>query len=372
MTIITSKFFTLGLVAVLFACGAPAIAATDTNTDARAVDKITELFGDPVIAKGDGVEVKRSELDEATLNIKSMAVARGQPIPAQYMTALEQQMLARVIHLKLLLKKATDADKATGKERATERFDTLVKRSGSEEALDLQIKARGMTRDEFKSKLADEATAEVVAERELNITVTDEEAKKYYDEHPSQFEEPERVRAAHILLVTVDPVTREPLSADQKAAKRKLMEDILKRARDGEDFAKLVKEYSEDPGSKDTGGEYTFARGQMMPEFEAAAFMLNTNQISDIITTAYGYHIIKLLEKLPAKKLTYEEVADDLKDALKQQAMVKQMPQYMAKLRNEANVEILDEKLVLKEEPTAETNEEPAAVGAPDKAEEPK
>ena len=85
------------------------------------------------------------------------------------------------------------------------------------------------------------------------------------------------------------------------------MEGLLKRARAGEDFAKLAKEYSEDPGSKDKGGEYKFPRGQMVPEFEAAAFSLGTNQVSDIVTTRFGYHIIKLSEKIPARKVEYRQ-----------------------------------------------------------------
>ena len=368
------KLSVLCLIAALIACADLAKAATDTESAAAPVDKITELFGDPVIAKGGGIEVKRSELDEATLNVKSMYAARGQAIPPQYMTMLEQQMLARVIHLKLLLKKATEADRTSGKNLADERYDTLVKRSGSQETLDLQIKARGMTRDEFRSKLADEAAAEIVAERDLNITVSDEEAKKFYEEHPSQFEQPERVHAAHILLLTVDPVTQQPLSADKKAEKRKLMEDILKRARNGEDFSKLVSEFSEDPVSKENNGEITFPRGAqgIPPEFEAAAFILGTNQISDIITSAYAFHIVKVLDKLPAKTLAYEEVADDLKDGLKQQAMVDKMPEYMAKLRKEANVEILDEKLVPEDDPAEETASDPVTTGATGKTEDPK
>jgi len=145
--------------------------------------------------------------------------------------------------------------------------------------------------------------------------------------------------------MTTDPATRAELSDDKKAAKKKQMEDILKRAKAGEDFGKLAKEYSEDPGSKDNGGEYTFPRGQMVPEFEAAAFSLGTNQISEIITTQFGYHIIKLYEKIPAKKVELEKVAPDIKDYLTQQALQKQANDYVAKLRKDAGVEILDPKL---------------------------
>src|SRR5258708_27778380 len=125
-------------------------------------------------------------------------------------------------------------------------------------------------------------------------------------------------RASHILWGTKDQSSGTELTEDQKAAKRKQVDAILKRARDGEDFAKLAKDYSEDPGSKDKGGEYTFPHGQMVAEFDAAAFSLNTNQISDIVTTQFGYHIIKLLEKIPAKKVDLAKVAPEVKESLAQ------------------------------------------------------
>ena len=173
---------------------------------------------------------------------------------------------------------------------------------GSQEALDRQLKAVALTPQELLGKWTDAATAETVLKRELKVSVTDAEVKKFYDDNPSKFEQPEMVRASHILLMTIDPKTKAELSKEVKDAKHKQMEDILKRARAGEDFAKLAKEFSEDPGSKDNGGEYKFPRGQMVPEFEAAAFSLKTNQISDIVTTQYGYHIIKLGEKSRPRK----------------------------------------------------------------------
>ena len=79
------------------------------------------------------------------------------------------------------------------------------------------------------------------------------------------------------------------------------MEGISKRASAGEDFKQLVAQYTEDIVSKNKGGEYTIARGQTPPEFEAVAFSLGTNQISDVVSAASGYHLIKVLGKIPAK-----------------------------------------------------------------------
>jgi len=114
----------------------------------------------------------------------------------------------------------------------------------------------------------------------------------------------DKVRARHILIKTVDDKD-QPVSTEAYAAARKKIEGILKRVNDGEDFTELATEFSEDPGSADTGGEYTFSRGEMVPEFEAGAYGLEIGGISDVIETQYGFHIIKLEERIPA---TDEEI----------------------------------------------------------------
>jgi len=307
--------------------------------------KAPDLFPDPTIAKGKGFEIKRSQLDDAVSSIKATAVARGQQVPPEQLLMMEQQVLDRLIQIQLLLAKASDTDKAKGQETCSKRFENVRTRAGSEDALNRQLKSVGMTQEQLRAKMLEEATAEAVLERELKINVSDEEIKKFYDENPARFEQPEMVRASHVLLMTRNPTNNTELSDAQKTAKHKEMEGILKRAREGEDFAKLAREYSEDPGSKDKGGEYIFPRGQMVREFEAAAFSLNTNQISDIVTTEYGYHIIKLNEKIPAKKTELAKVTQDIKDYLKGQEVQKELPQYMEKVKKDAGVEILDEKL---------------------------
>ena len=218
--------------------------------------------------------------------LKSAAAAHGQTIPPAQLTQIEGQLLDRLIQVQLLLQKATAADKSNGVQRADLQMKALLERAGSQEVLDRQLKAVGMTPAELRTKVTQESTAQAVLTRELNVTVTDAEVKKFYDDHPADFEQPEMVHVRHILLMTMDPVTRAPLPADQQKAKKKQIDDILKRIRGGADFATLAKQYSEDPGSKDNGGELPpFPRGQMVPEFEAAAFSLTNNQVSDVVTT---------------------------------------------------------------------------------------
>lgn len=350
-------FLPLALGAAMIALPS-AIAATApaavTATNAKPVDAMTALFGDPVIAKGKGFEIKQSELDEVVVGIKSAAAAHNETIPAAQMDGIKAQMLNRLIQIQILLQKATDADKAEGKKKADAQLATLLTRAGSQETFNRQLSAVGMTPDELRVKVSQEATATATLTRELGVNVTDAEVKEYYDSHPTDFEQPESMHAQHILLLTINPTTRAPLPDDQTKAKRQQIDDILKKVKAGEDFSKLAGQYSEDPGSKDKGGELPpFSHGDMVPEFEAAAFALKTNGVSDVVTTAYGYHIIKSLGKTPAKKLTLTDkvpmsdltIADKIKEFLTQQKTQKLAPAYLETLKKNSDVEILDASL---------------------------
>ena len=350
----------LGAVAPFLLWSASSATAGSTNgVAARAAVTADGLFTNTIVAKGKGVSVSRSELDEELIRIKSLLAAQSRALPEDA-PAVERQVLDDLISRQLLLSKSTEADKAKAKvqfEASLQKFKSAGKLTDEEfnQRLSQQLRIQDLTRQQWEQQSIERAMLPIVLQRELKIDITTDEARKFYDENPAKFEQPEMVRAAHILISTRStdpdaalsggrPKTTE-LSDDQKAAKKKLAEDLLKRARAGEDFAKLAKEYSEDPGSKDNGGEYTFPRGQMMPEFEAAAFSLNTNQISDIVATAYGYHIIKLYEKIPAKKIDFDKEGSDIKDYLAQREIQKQFPTYVQGLRKDAGVQILDERL---------------------------
>ena len=211
---------------------APNMMAGTTNPP----DAVSAIFGDPVIAKGTGVAIKRSELDEVVSGVKSAAAERGEEISAEQLTQLEAQMLERLIDTKLLLQKANDADNAAGTKKANDALATLLERAGSQDTLDMQLKASGMTEADLRTKFMQEATAMATLQRVLNVVVTPDDIKKFYDGHPSEFEQPEMVHVRHILLMTIDPTTHQPLPDDAVKAKRKEADDVLMKARSGEDF----------------------------------------------------------------------------------------------------------------------------------------
>jgi parvulin-like peptidyl-prolyl isomerase len=355
------------------------LTAAGSATNSKPSDVMTSLFGDPVIAKGKGVEVKQSQLDAEVARIKSTLAAQGRQYTEADIAGIQAKVLNGLMTKQLLLAMATPEDRTKGKEDFAKielQLKTSAKLTDEQfnQKLNQQLKLMSISKEEWERQSIEQTTTLNVLKRELKINITDAEALAYYTNHPAEFEQPEKVHVRHILLLTLDPTTRAQISADQQKLKHKQMEDMLKRARNGEDFAKLASQYSEDPGSKDDGGELQpFARATadpyhaMAPEFEAAAFSLTNNQISDVVTTQFGYHIIKMIDKTPARKLALSDkpqgsdatVMEEIKNYLEQQKLAELAPPYLQKLITAAGVEIMDPNL--KTLMAAQTNA-PAAV----------
>ena len=141
--------------------------------------------------------------------------------------------------------------------------------------------------------------------------IPDDVLKQQYQANIQQYEVPDQVHVQHILLKTVGQTDALVEETKKKA------EDVLKQAKKGAKFDELAKKYSEDPGSKDKGGDLGWIRhGQTVPEFDKAAFSLAPGQISDLVRTQYGFHIIKVLEKQNAHTKPFDEVKDSIRAPL--------------------------------------------------------
>ncbi|MEW6306581.1 MAG: peptidylprolyl isomerase [Verrucomicrobiota bacterium] len=332
------RFLILLLVSAGLASAAPA----------KPADK---LFEDPVVAKGQGFTVTLGQVEEEFLAYKASMAASGRPVQNEQRDEFLKKFLERIIVTKLLLQRATTEDRA--KAAATvEKFVTEAKkRATSEEAFNRQVESTGMTADVWRAKLLDRAIIEEVFNREVKgkITIADEQAKKFYDENPEKFRQKETFKIGYILKLTVDPRTMAspggavPLSEAEQKAKREELEKALARAKAGEDFAKLAKEFSEDPGSRDTG-EVMFQRGQLLPDLEDSIAKLAVNEVSDIIKTRLGYQIVKLLERMPEHTVDFAKVQERIKEALVVQEADKKTAGYVDGLKKAAGVEILDER----------------------------
>jgi peptidyl-prolyl cis-trans isomerase C len=170
-----------------------------------------------------------------------------------------------------------------------------------------------------------------------SIKVTEDDAKKYYDENPDKFKVPEQVRASHILISTelTDP-NADPNQV--KAQARAKAEGLLKQVKEGADFAAVAKENSACPSSAQGGDLGKFGRDSMVKPFEEAAFSLKVGEISDLVETQFGYHIIKVTEHQDASTVAFAEAKDQLMASLKTAKMQDAFRTYIESLQNKAKI----------------------------------
>ena len=197
-------------------------------------------------------------------------------------------------------------EEATG---VTKSIDDQVKQIGKVEA-DKQLKEMyNITVNDYK-QLAKDMTliSKFVEEQMKKGEPTDEQAKKYFDDNKEKLG---KVTARHVLLSTQDE-NGLPLPEEKQQEKKKTADEVLAKVKAGEDIGALAKQYSEDPGSKDNNGEYTFAKSDMVKEFGDWAFSAKVGDVG-LVKTDYGYHVMKLM-----KILTYDELVNDVKNSYKQ------------------------------------------------------
>jgi len=304
-----------------------------------------DFFADEILVRGTDLEIRRPELENAYLQFKANATLRNQPIPADRREELEAMLLDRLVVTQLLLNTSTPADRETGREQAEAFVANVIREAGSETAFNRQLIALGFTREDFEAQVRERATCEAVVERELQdqVQVSEAEIRKFYEANQKTLQRPAMAQARHILFATRDAETGAEISDAAKAEKRLLAESVLTRARQGESFPSLVREYSDDKASKEQNGEYVFPRGKMAPEFEAAAFSLEPGGISDIVTTRFGYHVIKLIQIIPPEPIALDQIQEELRTKLRREKVQNTvLPEHLRQLKTAARLEYLN------------------------------
>jgi peptidyl-prolyl cis-trans isomerase C len=231
-------------------------------------------------------------------------------------------------------------------------LDELIKK----ELLYQEALKKGIDKDaEYQRKVAEFKKLTLIGqllekEIETKAKVTDQDVKDYYEKHKEELASVSQIRASHILVKT------------EEDAKK-----ILERLKKGEDFAKIAKKSSIDPGSAKNGGDLGFfSSGQMVPEFEAAAARLKTGEISDPVKTKFGYHIIKVTDKKMGKPVEFEKVRNVIFQRLSAERQKEFFDSYIEGLKKSYKVELNKEaisKLSTGEEKKEGAQEKPAQAG---------
>jgi len=288
------------------------------------------------IAAVNGLVITQEDFDREMSRVKRQLLNMGKHLKDSQMPGIKKEVLENLINRELLYqqsqRKGIKIDEAT----INDQVMTLKKRFPSEAEFKGALTKANLSVAAIKTQIARALSIEQLIGTYVSkkVTVSGQEIKAFYDSHPDLFKQSEQVRASHI-LIKVDPQTDE----GKRAEAQKKIKEIQQKLQKGEDFTILAKALSEGP-SKVKGGDLGyFSRGQMVKSFEEAAFTLKPDEVSDIVETKFGYHLIKVIEKRPEATIAFEDAKDKLGQYLKQQKVQKEVRIYVDKLKEKAKVE---------------------------------
>ena len=315
---------------------APAAGGTGPGAAAAPAAKPVPAQLPDVVARVNGEDVKKAELDMA---IKTLEDRARTPVPAEQRDAVFRQVLDRIIGYHLLVQEARNRKIAAPPWEVDGQIEQIKKQFPTEDAFKQMLQSRGVTVESLRKDTTDTIAVNQMLQKELDpkIKVTEADMKTFFDQNRPKFRQEDSVHASHI-LIRVD----EKADAAARTVAKAKAEDLLKQLKKGVAFADLAKKNSEDPGSAANGGDLGFfSRGQMVPAFEAAAFALQPGQTSSVIETPFGYHVIRVSEAKPGRDLNYDEVKGQIDEYLKQQQRDQYSQEFVDQLRAKAKVQIL-------------------------------
>ena len=319
----SSKGFLFAALFIGFLISATALAEEKKSADAKA-------------AEINGVVITQGQFDKE-LNIHLDRVAQqGRQIPDNKLAGLKEDILDGLIERELLFQESKKAGIQIKEAAVEAQLADIKKRFPSEAQYEAALTQMNLNEVEVKSQIERGlAIRDLIDQKITNqIKISDAETKAYYDNNPQMFKQPEQIKASHI-LIKVDATAAQ---AQKKEARDKI-ETVQQKVKAGDDFAQLAKEYSEGP-SKTRGGDLGyFRRGQMVKPFEDVAFAMKTNEVSSIVETRFGYHIIKVYDKKPAQTLAYADVKEKISQRMKQEEIEKQAAEYISQLKKDAKIE---------------------------------
>ncbi len=292
-------------------------------------------FPEGTIAAVNGAAITQEDLDVELSMAQQQFADQGQPDDEQ-LAEIKKNLFESLITRKVLYlesqKKGVEVDETT----IDESLATIKEQFPKENDFKGMLEEMHLTEDLLKAQLREGMAIQKLIDQEIidNIEVSDKETKDYYDGHTDLFKQPEKIQASHI-LIKVDPGVDESVKTDALKEIKKLQKEL----KEGGDFAALAREHSQCPSGARGGDLGYFGRGQMVKPFEDAVFLLKPGEISGIVETDFGYHLIKAGDKKPETITDYKDIKDRLAQYLKQMKTGEEMKEYIEKLKEQAKIE---------------------------------
>lgn len=300
-------------------------------TGAETIDRVVASVGDDVITVYD-VE-------------KEGAVLFGQISRSSSPEELEERLyeakknvLEHLIEKVLLAREAKRAGIEVGDDELDSAIENIKKENGiDQDELLKALQAEGLTYERYREEVRGQMIRARLIDRKVrsDINISDEDIKSYYEANINKFVEDEEIRARHILFLV-------PKDADEKTVRevRVAALEVLRMAKEGEDFKDLAMKYSEGPSASSGGDLGFFKKKDMVKEFSDAAFSLEEGAISDLVRSPFGFHIIKVIEKRGGKSLPFAEAREKIRTTLYSEELERDIRKFVRELKEKEEVEI--------------------------------
>ncbi len=293
-----------------------------------------ETGGDSgVVASVNGKNITQDELDREVVNLSQRysSQMQGMPVPDD----IESKALDTLITRHLLYEASQKANIEVDEKKVDQNIEQAISRFPDKETFDSVLKRENVTMDDLKSEIRHGLAIQSYVEDNFvsKADVSDSEIQKYYESNPELFKHPEMVKASHILISL-----NNGADEDQKAEARKKIDALAKRIKEGEDFSELAKSHSDCPSSSNGGDLGFFKKGQMVKPFEEAAFTMKPGEISPVVETRFGYHLIKVEEKKSEGTYPLEQVKPQIQQMLTREKVQKLLEQNIEDLKANAQI----------------------------------
>ncbi|MFO7731974.1 MAG: peptidylprolyl isomerase [Spirochaetia bacterium] len=288
------------------------------------------------VATVNGEEISQQEFEQLLNYFRYQYMQQGMQVEGAQLQQLQAMVLESLIDNELMYQIANENGYGPSDKELDEELKKTKEQFEDETAYQQALDQQGMNEQELKQELAKQMTKVQFEEDKFGdqVTVDSAEVREYYEENPEQFEQPEQVRASHILIQVEEDATEE----DKEAAKEKL-QAAKERIEQGEEFSDVAREVSEGPSSERGGDLDYFGRGQMVPEFEEVAFNMDIGEVSDVVKTSFGFHLIKLTDFKEAEKASFNEVEENIKTHLERVKLQEAKKAFLDEEKQNADIE---------------------------------
>ena len=305
---------------------APATSAAPGKT----INAVAAIVNDEIITLN---EVNREA--QAVIRDKEKKSA----LDAAELGRIRRAVLDNLVEKKLVQQKIKELNIKIGEEELRQAIEDVKRQNGlTQETLVQALSAQGLTLEQYQTQLQGQLEKLKLISMEVRskIQVGESEMREYYEANRAKYSEEETFRARHIFFRTSEKAPAEDV---KRAMSTALM--VLAEARNGKDFVELAKTYSEDPAARKDGGDLgRFKKGDMQPELEQAIMAMKPGEVSELISTPRGFHLIKLEERTSGKMKPFESVKEEIEETLYRKKSEERFSQWAKELRSKASVEL--------------------------------